>query len=196
MTSGGSIWLRISPTACAYAAAPSAVDAPSGITKGIGHRRARPGSAASSIAAGPIVSCRDVANLGAQQLVQQRIGGGRRRRDSVRHQNAAQTELGGHRGGRACVIGLHAPARDQRVRAFGARARCHELQLASLLPPKPNAIASSRLVRIAGSLPIAARSRGSSSTGVLPPQRATRGNASRRAALHGRQEGVTSEPIV
>ena len=85
---------------------------------------------------GPLSSRRDVANLGTQQLIQQRVGGGRRRRGSVRHQNAAQTELGGHRGGRACVIGLHAPARDQRVGPFGARARRNELQLADFVAAK------------------------------------------------------------
>ncbi len=114
------------------------------------------------------VARRHVANLRAEQLVEERVSGSRSDGDRLEpfdDQDAAQSEL--RRGDRrhAGVVRLHAAARDQRVGACASASAATSGIFRTLLPPNANAIASSRLTSRRGPPPRARRRLESSSTG-------------------------------
>jgi len=91
-----------------------------GISYGV--RPAR-GSRRRSRASGvPLLALADVDDLGAEQRVEQRVGGRLRLRLAVGDDHRAQSHPGRRRRRRSRVIRLHAAGRDQRVGAL-ARAR-------------------------------------------------------------------------
>ena len=158
---------------------------------------ARSSAAAASIAAVRSASRGNVANLGAQQLVQQRVGRRTCRRCPVRHQNAAHAEPRGNGGRRAGVIRLHAAARDQRVGPLGARARRNELQLADLVAAesKRNRIVALRQERRRAAQGGAQPRQLVDGSGTAPEGDARQRFETRENCTVGRNEG-SSEPLV
>ena len=81
----------------------------------------------------PLLARRDVADLGAEQKVEERVGRRPRRRGPVGDEHRAHP---GHRRGGGChprVVRLHASARDQRVGARLDRLRQQEPHLADFV---------------------------------------------------------------
>ena len=114
----------------------SGVDAPSGITNGPASLRAqlRRGLVHGGRAG---LARRDVADLGAEQPIEQRVRRRPGRRRPVGHEHAPQPHPRRHRRRRPRVIRLDAAGRDQRVGPFGQRLRRHELELADLVAAEP-----------------------------------------------------------
>ena len=133
MTSGAGICCSSSPIASAKAAAPSGVEAPSGITNGR-FRLVREAPRPPFHRRRAILAAIDVANVGAEQAIEQRVRRRLRRRRAVGDEDAAEPHPRRHARGGARMIRLDAAGRDQRVGALGDRLRRDEPQLADLVP--------------------------------------------------------------
>ena len=84
----------------------------------------------------PFGAAWDVANVSAEQTIQQGIAGWHSGRRSVRDQDAPHAEMCRHRGGRPGVVRLNASAGNQRIRTQLLCLRGHELKLADLVSPE------------------------------------------------------------
>ena len=127
-----SSWARSSAAAPTKPHAPSGVEAPIGMMYGLRPALAeflRRGLHARRAPAAIV----DVANLGAKQAVEQGVAGRTVRRGAVDHEDAAEAELGGRRGGHPRVVRLDPAAGDQRVGARVERVGRHQLHLPDLV---------------------------------------------------------------
>ena len=114
-----------------------------------------------------ILAARDVANIGAEQAIEQRVRRRLPRRRAVGDEDAAETHPRGDARGGARMIRLDAAGRDQRVGAVEDRLRRHQPQLAHLVAAESERNGIVALDEQAGPLPRRpVPGGGSSSTGV------------------------------